>query len=110
MGTSVPGERTPDKSLDGQMAESGLSWEKQQWEGPGGGQSTCPERPVRLEWLRDEGAPADDRREGLELRVWEDHAGRGGRCVPGGWDGKPLQRWESGSAGIPCLFQKAHST
>ena len=39
MGTSVPGERTPDKSLDGQTAESGVSWEKQQWEGPGAGDS-----------------------------------------------------------------------
>lgn len=57
---------------------------------PGAGRSACSERPVRPERLGDEGAPADDRRERLELRVGEDRAGRG----------KPLQRSQSGSAGI----------
>ena len=87
--TKVWMDRRQNRGLLGETAV-GRPW--------GGGQSTCPERPVRLEWLRDEGAPADDRGEGLELGVWEDHAGRGAAVLPAGGMGS---RCSNGGQAVP---------
>ena len=72
---SLPAERPPDKRLEGQTAEAGASWEKQQAGRPWGGTVSRSERPAQPRGWETRGTCRRPQR-ALQLGAAEDHAGR----------------------------------